>query len=373
MNHPWPGGLLLALVFLQDPAPVRPDLVAKYAAILENGPESRRDLAARALLTLGRPGCEALKRSPDRDSLPPALVRIPTAGNDEAAIRKLLDSCGEKNADALIRSLGTRAEHLLWERLDASDPSIVAASARLLRELYAAPDPAKMGRPSAALDAELDRRRTFDVNDRPLAEILGEESFSWILMMPRNERITVRLRDVTLRDFFRIATPNLAAVPVGDLLIVIPPDRIAHAEPGDTAWAPSELAPRIESALDALAKGDEGPIRGLTGVGVYHSLLCAARDQVGDAFRRRAREMKKQLEQRVCFIEPAPDEGKGVTIGPSGATAQATVAAFEKESGLALELLKSTKLDGAPPAFRFRNVPARLAARALAFRLNHIY
>ena len=346
MNLPWRGGLLIALLFAQEPAPPRPDLVAKYASILDKGPDDRRDLAARALMSLGRPGYEALKRA---IAAKPELSKVIHAPGDEPP------------QTALIR-IGLE-EDALWASLDSTT---ALGAARRLRELYAAPDPATPGRASEALRSALDRPRDFDLSDRSLAAFLGDEPISWILLAPRDERITIRLKGVTLRDFLRIAMPKLAAVPVGDLLVLVPPDRIAGAEPADAIWAPADLAPRIEIALAALAKGEEGPINGLTGVGVYHAL-------VRGKYAARAAEVRKQLEQRVFFIDAAPDEGKAVTLAPTGTAAKETVAAFEKTAGLKLELRDSKKLDDAPPAFRFRGIPAKLAARALAFRLNYIY
>ena len=349
MNLPWRGGLLIALLSAQDPAPARPGLVAQYASILDQGPAERRELAARALLSLGRPGYEALKRA---IAAKPELAKGIVAPGDAPP------------PTALVR-MGSD-ESLLWQSLDSPDSEAATRAARRLRELYAPPDPATPGRASVALRSALDRPRDFDLTDRSLASFLSDESFSWILMSPRDERITIRLKGVTLRDFFRVATPKLAAVAVGDLLILIPPDRIASAEPPEAIWAPANLAPRIETALAALAKGEEGPINGLTGVGVYHALIRGK-------FAARAADVRKQLEQRVFFIDAAPEEGKAVTFAPTGTTAKETVAAFEKEAGLKIDLLASTKLDGAPPAFRFRGITAKLSARALAFRLNHIY
>lgn len=378
MNFPWRGGFLFLLLAAQDPAPARPDLVSRYAAILENGPESRRDLAARALLTLGRPGHDALRRvlaakpelaksviAPGDQPPPLALVRITPSPDDEKRAREAA------TATVPISNFSRAdAEPFLWEALDSRDAGIAISARTILRELYTPPPLAPPGRPSPALRAALDRKRDFDVTDGALTAVLHEEPISWILMSPRDERVTLRLSGVTLRDFFRLAVPKLAAVPVGDLLILIPPDRIATAEPGDAVWAPSDLAPRIEAALDALAKGEEGPIHGLTGAGVYHALKRAARSG-GEKFSAKAGEMRKQLETRLFFI--GDDGGPPLTLSPTGATAQATVAAFEKAAGFAIEISDKSKLDGAPPAFRFRGVPARLAARALAFRLNRIF
>ena len=371
-----PALALLAAILMQDPPLPRPDLAARYALVLEKGPDGRRDLAARALLSLGRPGHDALRRVlaanpglaksvPPPGDLPPpvALVRIPADTLEEAKAR-------EAGTDDSVRRFGTFAEAYLWEALDSRDAAIATRAAGLLRRLYTAPDPATPGRPSDALRAALDLKRDFDISDRALTEFLAGEPLSWILLSPRDERVTVRLKGVTLRDFLRIAAPKLAAVPVGDLLILAPPDRIASAEPDDAVWAPSELAPRIEAELDALARGEEGPINGLTGVGACHALGRAARTG-GGKFSTKAGEMLKQVEQRVFFI--GDDGGPPLTLSPAGATARETVAAFEKASGTALEILDKSRLDGAPPAFRFRGVPTRLAGRALAFRLNRMY
>ncbi|HZL71623.1 MAG TPA: hypothetical protein VFC86_04125 [Planctomycetota bacterium] len=357
MNFPWRGGLLFALLFTQDPAPARPDLAAQYAAILENGPESRRDLAARALLSLGKPGYEALKR---------VLAAKPEFAKSVAAP-------GDQPPPTALVRIAPADEPRLWEALDSPDPAAVLRAARALRDLYAAPDSATPGRPSQALSAELNRRRDFDLTGRSLIEFLKEEPVSWILMSPRDERITLKLKGVTLRDFFRIATPKLAAVAWGDLLLLVPPDRIAAADPPGAVWAPSELAPRIELALDALARGDDGPINALTGAGAYHALKRAARSP-GDPFSTKADEMRRQLEQRIFFVgAPDEDQGKSLEVSTAGTTAKETIAAFEKAAGVAIEVTNKSRLDGSPPAFRFRGIPARLAARALTFRVNLIY
>jgi hypothetical protein len=347
MNLPWRGGFLFLLLALQDPAPARPDLVAKYAAILDQGPDARRDLAARALLSLGRPGYEALKRAL---AAKPDLAKVVIAPGDAPP------------PTAWVRIEFNESE--LWQSLDSTDPAAAAGAARRLRHLYTPPDPAPPGLPSTRLAEELSRKRDFDFIDRSLIDFLKGEPISWILMSPRDERITLRMKEVTLSDVFRIALAKFAAVPVGDLLILIPPDRIASAEPGTAVWAPSDLAPRIETALDALARGDEAPINGLTGVGVYHALKRAKHVA-------KAEEVRKQLEQRVFFIDAPGDDGAPVTLSP-GTTAAATVAAFEKAAGLKIEIGDPARLEGSTPAFRFQNVPAKLAARALAFRLNRI-
>ena len=378
MTFPWRGGAFIALLFVQEPAPARRDLVATYAAILEKGPDARRDLSARALLSLGRPGYDALKRaiaakpelaksvtSPGDQPPSSALVRIPPFQDAEKDARTVVMS-----DPAAAGPLGALAEPFLWEALDSPDAATATRAAGALRRLYTAPDPAPAGRPSDALRVELDRKRDFDLSDRPLTAFLGGESISWILMSPRDERITIRMKGVTLRDFFRIATPHLAAVPVGDLVILAPPERIAPVDPPPAVWAPSELAPRIEAALDALARGEEGPIHGLTGVGAYHALKRAARTG-GERFSTKAGEMLQQLEQRVFFI--GEDAGPPLALAPTGPTAQATVAAFEKAAGFPLGIVEKSRLEGPPPAFRFRGIPARLAARALAFRINRIY
>jgi hypothetical protein len=383
MNIPWRGGLLFVLLFTQDPAPVRPDLVSDYASILDQGPDSRRDLAARALLSLGRPGYDALKRVLARKpelaksvmrpgDLPPpiALVRIPWTASDVGKLREMVEAGVGIDTEAWkIREFGAPAEPFLWEALDSRNPHVVTQAGRLLRELYTPPDPAPAGRASDAIRAALDRTRDFDLSDRSLVSFLGGEAFSWILMSPRDERITLRMTGVTLRDFFRIATPKLAAVPVDDLLILIPADRIAMAEPGPAVWAPGDLAGRIELALDALGRGDVAPIDGITGVGAYQALKRA-----GGAieFSKRADAMRKLLAQRVYFIEGPADEGPPITISPAGSTAQATVEAFEKAAGFGLENLDKSRLELAPPAFRFRGIPVRLAARALQFRINYL-
>jgi hypothetical protein len=319
MNLPCPGGFLLFLLLLQDPPAPRPDLVARYARILEKGPDHRRDLATRALLSLGRSGHAALRRA----DLPPAiaLVRLPAIGDDDSRAR---EAVRELNEDA-IRRFGTLAEPFLWEALDTSP----ARAASLLRALYSPPDAAPPGRPSAALKAELDRRRDFDVTDRPLSELLNESPLSWILLSPRDERISLKLRGVSLRDFLRAAAPKLAAVPEGDLLILAPAERIASAEPGSVVWAPSDLVPKIEAALEG------GPVDGLTGVGAYHALRCA-----GPAFAERASAMRKQLAQRVYFVDAPADDGPAITLSPTGNT-QATLAAFEKAAGFPFEAVDS--------------------------------
>lgn len=357
MTFPWRGGLLFALLFTQDPAPARPDLASKYAAILENGPESRRDLAARALLSLGRPGYDVLKRVL---AAKPELAKSVIAPGDQPP------------PTALVR-IRPDDELPWWNTLDAPDPAVAGRAARTLRDLYAAPDSATPGRPSQALSAELNRRRDFELAGRSLIEFLKEERFSWILMSPRDEWVTLKMKGVTLRDFFRMATPKLAAVAWGDLLILAPPDRITATDPPDAVWAPSELAPRLELALDALARGDDGPIGGLTGAGAYHALKRAARSP-GDSFSTKADEMRRQLEQRIFFVgAPDDDQGKPLDASTTGTTAKETIAAFEKAAGVAIELTDKSRLDGAPPAFRFRGVPSRLAARAFAFRVNLIY
>ncbi len=378
MNLPWRGGalfLLLAAFSVQD----RPDLAARYASILEKGPDARRDLAARALLSLGRPGHEAFKRVlaanpglaktlPAPGDLPPplALVRITRFPDEEKRAREDATS-----SEPPRHAIGTAAEPFLWEALESRDAVTATRAGGLLRELYRPPDPATPGRPSEALRAALDRKRDFDVADRPLSDVLNEESLSWILMSPRDERITLRMKGVTLREFLRLVAPKLAAVPLGDLLVLAPPDRIASAESGDVVWAPSELAPRIETALDALAQGDGAPIDGLTGVGAYHALRRAARSG-GAAFTARADAMRKLLEQRIYFIDAPADDGPPLELSPVGKAAAQTVAAFEKAAGFALDIADRSRLDGAPPAFRFRGIPARLAARVLAFRLNRL-
>jgi len=82
--------------------------------------------------------------------------------------------------------------------------------------------------------------------------------------------------------------------------------------------------------------------------------------------------MKKLLEQRIYFIDGPADDGPRLDLAPAGATARETIAAFEKAAGFALDIADRSRLDGAPPAFRFRGIPARLAARVLAFRLNRL-
>jgi len=389
MNLPSRGGLLflaLAALGAQEVPPPRPDLAARFASILEKGPDARRDLAGRALLGLGRPGHDALKRvlaarpelaktAPPPGDLPPALalVRIPAFTDDEMHARDAVAASAWMPAtEASIRRFGTLAETYLWEALDVRDAATAVRAGALLRGLYTPPNDGTPGRPSDALRAALDRKRDFDVSDRTLADFLTGESFSWILMSPRDERFTLRLRGATLRDFLRSAAPKLAAVPVGDLLVLVPADRVASTEPGDVVWAPSELAARIESALDALALGNGAPIDGLTGVGAYHALKRAARSG-GAAFTVRADAMRKLLDQRVFFIDGAADDGPPLDLSPTGTTARETVAAFEKSAGFALEVLDRSRLDLGPPAFRFRGVPARLAARALAFRLNRVF
>lgn len=373
MTIPWRGGLLFIFLFTQDPAPARPDLVSVYALILDKGPDSRRDLASRALLSLGRPGYDALKRvlseKPELaktvmrpGDLPPPVALVRIAGFPvEGKVSHV--------PDGLVRSSGTMAEPYLWKALDSPDPDAVTRAGRLLRELYAPPDDAPAGRPSDAIRAALDRRRDFDLSDQSLVSFLGGEAFSWILMSPRDERITLRLSGVTLRDFFRHATPRLAAVPVGDLLILIPADRIAMADPGPAVWAPSDLAPRIELALEALGRGDAAPIDGITGVGAYQALKRAGG---GTEFSRRADAMRALLAQRVYFIDGSGDEGPPITISPAGSTTQATVDAFEKAAGFGLGNLDKSRLELAPPAFRFRGIPVRLAASALRFRINYL-
>lgn len=385
MNLARRGALFLLLILpgaAQEPA--RPDLAARFSRLAEEGPEPKRDLAARALRSLGPAGHEALRRlakarpdladklpSPDAPPLAVAIVRLPAAPGDEAKARTAIAGLARGNAEAqaaekILRELGTVAELPLWEALDAREAGVSSQAAGLLRKLYAPPENAAPGFPSDDLKAELDRRRDFDVADRTLAQILKEEPFSWILMIPRDEPLTLRMRGVSLRDFFRLAAPRLAAVPVGNLLILIPPDRVATAEPPDVVWAPTELAPKIETALDALAKGIDRPIEGLAGVSVYHALRKAARSE-------RAALMRSRLEQRYFFVDAAAsDEGPPVDLDPAGSTAGEAVAAFEKAAGRRLEVLDRARLDGLPPAFRFRKVPADRARRALEFRLNRI-
>ncbi|HEU4338653.1 MAG TPA: hypothetical protein VFS19_01175 [Planctomycetota bacterium] len=385
MNLPWRGGLLFALLFAQDPTPPRPDLVAKYSAILDKGPDERRDLAARALLSLGRPGYEALKRAiaakpeiakavvaPGDQPPTHALVRIPPFGTDEEKARLAVNGPSTiSHSDEPIPGFGTLAEPFLWETLDCPDAHLSARAARQLRKLYTTPDGTPAGRPSSALRAELNRKRDFELTDRSLIDFLKGEPISWIFMSPRDERITTKLNGVTLLDVLRTALPKFAAVPIGDLLILIPPDRISFAEAGNTVWAPADLAPRIEGALVALAKGEDGPINGVTGVGAYHALQRAARSG-GDRFTQKAGEMRLQLNQRVFFFGPAHYEGPPLTLSPA-TTAPATVAALEKSAGIKIEIADPARLEGSTVAFNFRGVPAKLAARALAFRLNHIY
>jgi hypothetical protein len=372
MNLSWLGGCLPFLLLVQDPPPPRPDLVARYAAILEKGPPDRRTLAAQALLSLGRSGFAALRKATDADpdlaktvAVPPggpppalALVRLPPLGDDDVRAREAVKARDE----SAVRQLGTVAEPHLWEALDAS-PNRAALAA-----LYAWPRP--RGRPSPALKAELERGRDFDVSNRPLSEVLNETTVSWILLSPRDERVTLRLRGVTLADFLAAAAPHLAAVGEGDLLILVPHDRLGFADPAPAVWATADLAPKIETALDALARGDSGPIDALTGVGAYHALRRAARSG-GEAFAERARAMRKSLAQRVYFIDPPKDDGEPITLSPAGSN-RATVAAFEKAAGFAFEAVDARRLDEAAPAFRFRGIPAGLAARALAFRLNRL-
>ena len=383
MKLPWRGGLLLFLLVLQDP---NSDRIARFTAIMEKGPDSHRDLAARGLLSLGRPGYEALRRvlasKPDLaksvpapgDSPPPAaLVRIPAFGDEEAKAREAAATLSRNDlATDVIYSLGSVAEPFLWETLASRDILGGMRAFAALRSLYTPPDHASAGWPSDALRSALETRRTFDVTDQSLAAILAAQPISWILMAPRDERITIKLREVTLRDFLRIALPKLAAIPIGDLLILIPPDRIAPVEPPAAVWATADLAPRIEAAIAALAKGDEGPAAGLTGVGAYHALRRAAR-LGGPAMAARADEIRKPLEQRILFVNPESDPATPVTLAPVGTSARETRAAFEKAAGAPLVILDASRLDAAPPAFRFRGIPAKLAARVLEFRLNRIY
>lgn len=392
MNQARRGGLFLLLLLpgAQETAPARPDLVARYAKVAEEGSEPRRDLAARALRALGPAGHEALRRllkarpdladtlpSPDAAPLAVAIVRVPASSADEGKARAAIAALGRGNAESraaekVLGELGTAAESLLWDALDSREAGVSSRSAGLLRKLYAPPDDGPPGFPSDDLKAELERRRDFDVAGRTLAQILKEEPFSWILMIPRDEPLTLRMRGVTLRDFLRFAAPKLAAVPVGNLLVLIPPDRVATAEPGDVVWAPTDLAPRIEAALDALAKGNDGPIEGLAGVNLYHSLRKAARSGI-TSLADRAAQMRSRLEQRFFFVDAAAGaEEPQVDLDPAGLTAGEAVAAFEKAAGRRLEVLDRSRLDGLPPAFRFRKVPADRARRALEFRLNRV-
>ncbi|HTF57886.1 MAG TPA: hypothetical protein VK661_11705 [Planctomycetota bacterium] len=391
MNLARRGGLLLFLLLpgaAQEPA--RPDLAARFSRLAEEGPEPKRDLAARALRSLGPSGHEALRRllkahpdladklpSPDAPPLGVAIVRVSAAPGDEGKGRAAIAALARGNTEAqaaekILGELGTSAETVLWEALDAREAGVSARAAGLLRKLYTPPDEASPGFPSDDLKVELDRRRDFDIADRTLAQILKEETFSWILMIPRDPPVTFRMRGVTLRDFLRLAAPKLSAVPVGNLLVLIPPDRVATAEAADVVWAPTDLAPRIEAALDALAKGIDRPIEGLAGVSVYHALRKAARSG-SRALAERAARMRSRLEQRFFFVDAAAgDEGPPVDLDPAGSTAAEAVAAFEKAAGRRLEVLDRSRLDGLTPAFRFRKVPADRARRALEFRLNRI-
>jgi len=385
MNLARRGGLFFLLILpvaAQEPA--RPDLAARFSRLVEDGPEPKRDLAVRALRALGPPGHEALLRllkarpdlagtlpAPDAPPLAAAIVRVPATPADVAKARAAITALTGGNAEGqaaekTLRELGTVAEPLLWEALDAREAGVSSQAAGLLRKLYAPPENAAPGYPSDDLKAELERRRDFDVSDRTLAQILKDEPISWILMRPRDEPLTLRMRGVSLRDFLRLAAPNLAAVPVGNLLVLIAPDRIATGEPPDVVWAPTDIAPRIEAALDALAKGVDRPIEGLAGVSVYHALRKAGLAE-------RAAQMRKRLEQRFFFVDAAAkDEGTPIDFDPAGFTAMEAVSAFEKAAGRRLEGLDRSRLDGLPPAFRFRKVPAERARRALEFRLTRV-
>jgi len=378
MNLPWRGGFLLLALAFQDPAPPPvPDLVARYTEILTKGPENQRDLAARALLSLGRPGYgaykEALAVNPDlAKSAPPlgappalSLVRFP---RDPQWEQKCKDALATRVEGLLVRC-PVEAESVLWEALNSPDKYADAQARSALRALYAAPpDPAI---PLLALGRELDQRRSFDVSEKTLAEVMEGEDFSWILMAPRPERISLKLRDVSLRDFLRMAAPDWVAIPIRTLLILIPRDRVALVEPPLTAWASTDLAPRLESALVALTLNETGPIKALTGVTVYHALrrslrLNAEAGQLAD-------DLRKQLQQRVYFIDER-EERKGalVSLEPRGRKTAEMLAEFERLSKRAIKVRSNDVLDQRAPDFRFKDIPAEQAARALEFRLNYL-
>jgi hypothetical protein len=351
MNLPWRGLISFLLIFIaaQDPAP---DLVAQYSEVLATGPEARRDLAARALLSLGRPGHDALRR---------ALAASP-------ALAKSVTLPAEPPALALVRSpADARDEAESWKALDSPDSAVRARAT--LRELYTPPADPVPPRPSPALKAHLDRKRDFHVADRLLTDLLRDEPVSWILLGQRVDRVTLTLRDVSFRDFLRAAAPQLAAVPVGELLVLVPADRVASVEPPPAVWAPADQVRPLEAALDALDRDDDGPIGALTGVAVYHALKRG-----GEKRAKRADDLRAQLRQRIFFIgERGDDEGPKVTSESKGeAKTGEMLAAFEKQAGRAVAVRSKDALDQRAPEFRFRDIPAALAARALEFRLNYI-
>lgn len=381
---------LLAAILLQDPPLPRPDLAARLAEIAAKAPESRREMAVRGLRTLGAAGHAALlgvlrshpelsRYAPPPEEgkpLPPsaaAAVRIPVFPGDANAARDAVAKLGGDDAgEAAVRALGLAAESALWDAMETGPADLATRCAAILRRLYAPPIDEPPSRPSDALRAELARKRDFDVSDRTIAQVLEGESFSWILMEGRQRPATVKLQGVTLADFLRIAFPDFAAVGAGDLLVLLAPDRAGCAEPGEVVWVPSDLAPKLEAALVHLAGGRPAPMESLGGLGVLHALRRAARSG-GALFAAKADEMKRKLERRVFFVDAASaGDGPPVDLAPAGTSVAETLAAFEKATGLAVEVAVKSRGDEPPFPFRFRKLPARLARRALEFRVNRI-
>jgi hypothetical protein len=383
---------LLAAILIQDPPLPRPDLPSRLAEIAAKAAEPRRELAVRGLRSLGAAGHEALLRvlrshpeltrhlklPEEGKPLPPhatAAVRIPVFPSEPRRAREAVaklggDAASRAAGETALRAFGLAAESELWDAVESERADVAAACAAILRRHYAPPGDEPPSRPSEALRAELARKRTFDVADRTIAQILEGESFSWILMEGRGRPVTVKMQGVTLSDFLRIAFPDLAAVGAGDLLVLAAPGRAGRAEPDDVVWVPSDFAPKLEAALEHLAEGRPAAIDALGGPGVMHALRRAARSG-GPVFAAKADEVRRKLERRIFFIDPAPgDDGPPVDLAPVGGSVAETLAAFEKATGRTVEVAVKSRADDPPFSLRFRRLPAGLAQRALDFRVN---